>query len=383
MRIIQFLPTLAFGDAVGNDTIALQKAMRELGYETRIYAEAVDQRLPRHTAQDLCAGMPELEQSDVILYHMSTGSKLNYTLTQYSCRKIMIYHNITPPDFFRGYNPEAQTNAQYGLDGLQYLADSGSIDYCLADSGFNAQQLRDVGFTCPVAVRPILIPFRDYETKPDAGILKQYAKHPENPGDPRNHWQNFIFVGRIAPNKKQEDVIKIFAYYQKYIHPDSRLIFVGNPGGMEKYYDRLQRYTEALGLSPEHVIFTGHIKFPEILAYYQIADLFLCMSEHEGFCVPLVEAMYFNVPVIAYQSCAVPETLGAGGCVVDSKNPAEISLLIREILGNPDLKNQIITNQRKRLEDFQYDKIKTLFAGQLSGFLNNNLNNNKAGEPES
>ncbi|MDE6730917.1 MAG: glycosyltransferase, partial [Oscillospiraceae bacterium] len=193
MRIIQFVPTLAFGDAVGNDTIALQKAMRELGYETRIYAEAVDQRLPKNTAQDLCNGMPALEPSDIILYHMSTGSKLNYSLENYPCRKMMIYHNITPPHFFKNYNPDAQTNAQYGLDGLHHLAESGTIDYCLADSAFNAQELRDAGFHCPIAVRPILIPFQDYETKPDAGILKKYAQ---------DDWTNFIFVGRIAPNKK-------------------------------------------------------------------------------------------------------------------------------------------------------------------------------------
>ena len=364
MRIIQFLPTLAFGDAVGNDTIALQKAMRELGYETRIYAEAVDQRLPKSTAQDLCSGMPELEPSDVILYHMSTGSKLNYSLENYPCRKIMIYHNITPPHFFQGYNPDAQTNAQYGLDGLRHLSESGTIDYCLADSGFNAQELRDAGFTCPIDVRPILIPFQDYETKPDVGIIRKYS---ESSGD---HRQNLIFVGRIAPNKKQEDILKIFAYYKNYVNPESRLIFVGNPGGMEKYYQRLKNYAGALDLTPEDVIFTGHIKFPEILAYYQIADVFLCMSEHEGFCVPLVEAMYFNVPVIAYNSCAVPETLGAGGCIVDSKNPAEISLLIREILSNPALKQRIIQNQRERLKDFQYQKIKNLFAGQLGAFLN-------------
>ncbi|MDE5753061.1 MAG: glycosyltransferase family 4 protein [Oscillospiraceae bacterium] len=357
MRMIQFLPTLAFGDAVGNDTIALQKAMQELGYETRIYAEAVDQRLPKNTASDLCQGMPELKNSDVILYHMSTGSKLNYNLENYPCHKIMIYHNITPPAFFHHYNLEAETNAQYGLDGLQHLV--GKIDYCLADSGFNAQELRNVGFTCPVDVRPILIPFQDYEKKPDSGILKKYSQ---------DDWVNLIFVGRIAPNKKQEDVIAIFAYYKKYINPKSRLIFVGNPGGMEKYYQRLENYVQALEL--EDVIFTGHIKFPEILAYYKIADLFLCMSEHEGFCVPLVEAMYFNVPVIAYRSCAVPETLGTGGCVVDSKNPAEISLLIQKILSNPEWRQKIIQNQQKRLEDFQYEKIKNLFAGQLAAFLN-------------
>ena len=355
MRIIQFLPTLAFGDAVGNDTVALQNAMKELGYETAIFAEAVDQRLPKGTASDLCAGMPELDKEDVILYHMSTGSKLNYELEKYPCRKIMIYHNITPPHFFHGYNAQAESNAQYGLDGLHHLA--GKIDYCLADSDFNKSDLRKAGFVCPIDVRPILIPFSDYEKKPDSGIIKKYS----------DAYQNIIFVGRIAPNKKQQDVISAFAFYKKNINPKSRLIFVGNWGGMEKYHDRLVSYVNALEL--EDVIFTGHIKFPEILAYYKIADLFLCMSEHEGFCVPLVEAMYFQVPVLAYRSCAVPWTLGGSGFVTDSKNPAETALLMQKILNDTELRNQIIANQNERLQDFQYEKIKTLFAGQLRSFL--------------
>ncbi|MDE6005041.1 MAG: glycosyltransferase [Oscillospiraceae bacterium] len=360
MRIIQFLPTLAFGDAVGNDTIALQKAMQELNYNTSIYAEVVDQRLPKNTASDLCNGMPKLDNSDIILYHMSTGSKLNYSLEQYACKKIMIYHNITPPEFFHGYNAQAEANAQYGLDGLRNLKNK--IDYCLADSAFNQQDLRTAGFTCPIDIRPILIPFADYEKKPDNLIIKKYSQ---------NDWVNIIFVGRIAPNKKHQDIIKIFAFYKKYINPKSRLIFVGNAGGMEKYYDRLIKYVEALELND--VIFTGHIKFSEILAYYHIADIFLCMSEHEGFCVPLVEAMYFNVPVIAYQSCAIPWTMGKSGLVVDSKNPAEISLLIDKIIKNKELRNKIIENQQERLKDFQYEKIKKIFAGQLEKFITGEL----------
>ena len=358
MRIIQFLPTLAFGDAVGNDTVALQKAMKELGYETKIYAEAVDQRLPAGTAQDLCAGMPELQPDDVILYHMSTGSKLNYELEKYPCRKIMIYHNITPPHFFHGYNAQAESNAQYGLDGLKHLA--GKMDYCLADSDFNKSDLRKAGFTCPIDVRPILIPFADYEKKPDNAIIKKYS----------DDYQNFIFVGRIAPNKKQEDVISAFAFYQKNICAKSRLIFVGNWGGMEKYHDRLVQYVNALEV--ENVIFTGHISFPAILAYYHIADLFLCMSEHEGFCVPLVEAMYFHVPVLAYQSCAVPWTLGGSGFLTDSKDPAELAFLMKQILTDSALKQKILHNQQERLQDFQYEKIKALFAQQLKSFLQEN-----------
>ncbi|MBR4320617.1 MAG: glycosyltransferase [Oscillospiraceae bacterium] len=358
MRIIQFLPTLAFGDAVGNDTVALQNALKESGYETSIYAEVVDQRLPKGTASDLCGGMPELNPEDVILYHMSTGSKLNYQLEHYACKKIMIYHNITPPAFFHGYNAQAEANAQYGLDGLKHLADK--IDFCFADSEFNKSDLRKAGFTCPVAVRPILIPFSDYEKKPDEKILKQF----------RDGYQNIIFVGRIAPNKKQEDVISAFAFYKSHFHSKARLIFVGNWGGMEKYYQRLQDYVNALHL--EDVIFTGHIKFSEILAYYHIADLFLCMSEHEGFCVPLVEAMYFQVPVLAYASCAIPWTLGGSGFLTDSKNPAEIAFLMQKILTDTDLKSKIIANQKERLQDFQYEKIKALFTDQLNSFLQEN-----------
>lgn len=359
MKIVQFLPTLAFGDAVGNDTVALQRAMRELGYETEIYAEVVDQRLPKGTASDLCGGMPEIADDDFIIYHMSTGSKLNYTLEQYKCRKLMIYHNITPPHFFDGYNAEAATNAQYGLDGLAHLADK--VDYCMADSEFNKQELINAGFKCPIEVRPILIPFKDYETKPDEKVIKKYS----------DGWTNIIFVGRIAPNKKQQDVISAFCYYKKHVNPKSRLIFVGTYGGMEKYYNRLQKYVSALGV--DDVIFTGHIKFPEILAFYRVADVFLCMSEHEGFCVPLVEAMYFEVPVIAYDCCAVPWTLGGSGIVVDSKDPAELALLIDRVVSDSGLKQKIIGGQKKRLEDFSYERIKDTFARQLSDFISGDV----------
>lgn len=355
MKIVQFLPTLAFGDAVGNDTVALQKAMRELGYDTEIFAEVVDQRLPKGTASDLCGGMPELKNDDIILYHMSTGSKLNYTLENYSCRKMMVYHNITPPHFFDGYNAPAASNAQYGLDGLEHLADK--IDYCMADSAFNKEDLIRAGFKCPIDVRPILIPFEDYAKKPDSGIIRKYS----------DGWTNIIFVGRIAPNKKQQDVISAFCYYKKHINPKSRLIFVGSYNGMETYYNRLQRYVRALEL--DDVIFTGHIKFPEILAYYHVADVFLCMSEHEGFCVPLVEAMYFNVPVIAYNSCAIPWTLGGSGLLTDSKDPAEIALLIDRLVNDTELRNAVTEGQKRRLGDFSYEKIKALFARQLESFI--------------
>lgn len=355
MKIYQFLPSLAFGDAVGNDTVALHYAIESMGYKTHIYCENLDKRIDKRIADRIADGMPEIQDEDVMIYHLSTGSDLNYELPEYKCRLMVIYHNITPPEFFRNYNYAAQMNAEYGLKGMRFLADK--ADYCLADSEFNKNDLIAAGYKCRIDVRPILIPFDDYKKKPDQKIIRKYK-------DGRT---NIIFVGRIAPNKKQEDVIAAFAYYKKHIDHGARLIFVGNPSGFEAYYDRLQRYAAAMEL--EDVIFTGHISFPEILAFYYAADVFLCMSEHEGFCVPLVEAMYFGVPVIAYKSCAVPYTMGGSGIVTDTKDPVEISLLIDRLVKDSKLRQAVIDSQKKRLEDFSYENVRAVFEKQLKSFL--------------
>lgn len=355
MRILQFLPTLAFGDAVSNDAIALHHAIADMGYKTHIYCENLDSRIDKKIADDLVKGMPEIHEDDVFIYHLSTGSKLSYTLPEYGNRLMVIYHNITPGEFFKDYNYSALSNIEYGFSGMKHLADK--ADYCLADSEFNKQDLIDAGYKCRIDVRPILIPFDDYKKKPDEKTIKKY----------KDGKTNIIFVGRIAPNKKQEDAIKAFSYYKKHVNPESRLIFVGNPAGFDTYYERLQRYVKAMEL--DDVIFTGHISFAEILAYYHIADIFLCMSEHEGFCVPLVEAMCFDVPVIAYKSCAIPYTMGGSGIVTDTKDPIEVSLLIDKAVNDSKLREAMIQGQRRRLEDFSYENIRSIFDSCLKSFL--------------
>lgn len=359
MRILQMLPTLSMGDAVGNDAMALSKVLRDMGAQTGIYAENIDRRLPAGIAKPV-SRMPKLTKDDVILYHMSTGSDLNFELGNYPCRKGLIYHNITPSGFFRPYNSELTRLMEYGAEGVCHLADK--VDFCMADSEFNKQELQKVGYTCDITVRPILIPFSDYARKPEQSVIKKY----ENDG-----YVNFIFVGRIAPNKKQEDIIRAFYCYKKYINPKSRLILVGSYKGLESYYRRLCRYVT--GLELDDVIFTGHIPFSEILAYYHIADLFLCMSEHEGFCVPLVEAMYFSVPILAYNSCAVPDTLGGSGVLLNSKDPMETAMIADRILRDSKLRREIIAEQRKRQQDFSYQKVRTIFEQQLMDFLKHEM----------
>lgn len=293
---------------MGNDTLAIKDLLGQMGYDTAIYAENIDSRLPAGTARYV-SDLPQLAPEDVILYHGSTGTDLNSRLPELGGRKVMIYHNITPPQFFRPYSQGAMDLTARGIDGITRLADK--LDYCIAVSEFNKRDLLRMGYTCPIDVCPILIPFEDYAKAPDRAVLRRYS------GD---GYVNILFVGRIAPNKRQEDVIRAFYFYRKFFQPKSRLFLVGAYGGMESYYQRLTAYVECLGLT-DSVIFPGHIKFNAILAYYKLADVFLCMSEHEGFCVPLTEAMYFDVPIVARAAAAIPDTLGGGGILVRDNDP--------------------------------------------------------------
>ena len=322
-------------------------------FETGIYADIIDKRLPSGTAEKT-GKLEHLGRDDVLIYHKSTGSDLDMLLDSYKCRKMMIYHNITPPEFLSPYNSEAAALTAYGYEGLSHLRHK--IEYCLADSAYNKSELLKYGFTCPIDVRPILIPFNDYEKAPDSEMVSRFS----------DGKTNILFVGRIAPNKRQEDLIRAF-YFYKQLYPESRLILAGSDRGFENYSARLKAYTKALGL--EDVVFTGHISFAELLACYRTADVFLCMSAHEGFCVPLAEAMYFDIPIIALDTSAVAGTLGGSGFLINDRDPLFVSKVIDRVVSDDELKKQLIAGQRERLEYFAYSSISTLFEIQLRRFV--------------
>lgn len=342
MRVMQMLPGIRYGDGVSNDALQIQRLLEEHGIASKIYAEHIGARLPEDIVRPLTE-LPELNGEDLILYHGSTGSPLNYRLASFPAgRKVMIYHNITPPDFFHGYSDVNEENMREGYRGMRFLADR--VDMCIADSAYNRDQLREMGYACPMEVCPILIPFSDYDAEPDRAVVEKYAG---------KDYVNFLFVGRIAPNKKQEDVIRAFYYYHKYYNPMSRLFLVGNYGGFESYYMRLLRYVGRLQLQ-DSVIFTGHISFREILGYYHIASVFVCMSEHEGFCIPVVEAMHFSLPVIAYQSSAVPETLGRGGICTPDKDGPVVAAIMDRVVRDARLREAMRQEQRKILDQLRH-----------------------------
>ena len=346
MKIIQLMPTITYGDAVSNDAVAIHSLLRSNGQPSEIYAENIGKRCPVKSVKRYQYGQLKrnVKEDDIILYHGSTGTRLNDEIPSLPGRKILRYHNITPYRFFRDYSAEAEILTKKGI--AQFRRLNQAFQSVIADSSFNRQDLVEMGYRCRMDVCPVLIPFDDYKKKPD----------PETERQCRDGVTNILFVGRIAPNKKQEDLIASFYAYRKLYNPDSRLILVGTWSGMERYHARLVQYVEELGLTG-HVVFSGHISFSQILAYYRSADLFLCMSEHEGFCVPLVEAMLFRLPILAYNCCAVEETLGGGGLLVSKKDPVETAAAMDYLIRNEELRNYYRKMQRSRLKDLSIDRV--------------------------
>lgn len=355
MKVLQVLPTLAFGDAVGNHTRALELLLKDMGYETEIYALSIDKRLGKGKAKYI-EDFPRLDPDDVVFYHLSTGSELNKAIPKLKCRKIVEYHNVTPPGFFTGISEELEERCQMGVEQIKKMSDA--FDYAVADSEFNKQDLISMGYSCPIEVAPILIDFEDYRRKPNADVMARF----------QDDVTNIVFTGRIAPNKKQEDIITAFYYYKKYFNFKSRLILVGSGRGMERYLEKLKAYVKKLGLE-DSVLFTGHVKFNEILAYYRVADVFLCMSEHEGFCVPLVEAMQFQVPIVAFDSTAIGGTLGGSGMLLKEKDPLLTAGVIDRLMTDVRLRNQVIEGQKKRLRDFSHEVVNARYRDLFQRIL--------------
>lgn len=358
MNIYQLVPSLAYGDAIGNEVIALHRVINDLGYKTKVLADYIDPRVNINgDIYNYKSFTSQLNKDDIVIYHKATGNHFSEEFKNYNCKKIMIYHNMTPPAFFSAFNKKIEKELERGIQQLHKL--KGNVDYILADSEFNKLDLKTIGFDCEINVQPLIINFSDYDSEADKNIINKY----------KNKGTNILFTGRIAPNKKQEDIIKVFYYYKNYIDKDAKLFLVGSYNGTEKYYAKLKGFVKQLNL--KDVYFTSHIPFKKILAYYKIADVFLCMSEHEGFCVPLLEAMYFDIPIVAFDSTAIPYTLGDSGVLLDSKDYIEFSEVIRKIHEDETYKNEIIIRQRENLSRFQENATAELFKQYLKKYVEN------------
>lgn len=342
-RIIQLVSSLNFGDAVGNDALAIKHMLEGAGYATAIFTFAVHPKIKEENVYNIDL-LPELTEDDIIIYHYASEDGFQKLIEETAAKVVLRYHNVTPPEFFHGYDEKAETITRKGLAQIKSMKDA--IDYGMVDSEQNKKDLEQMGYECPISVVSILIPFKDYEQQPDLDVVNGYSD-----GN-----TNIVFVGRIVPNKKFEDVIACFAAYKKKYDPAARLFLVGNYQETDAYYQHLQEYIKECGV--ENVIFPGHIAFRTILAYYKIADLFLCMSEHEGFCVPLVEAMFFETPIVAYASTAIPGTLGGSGVLVETKEPETVAETMNHMMQDAEYRSEILKKQNERLKDFAYESIR-------------------------
>lgn len=353
MEIHQWLPGFTSGDAISNYAIVLQKIIRDWGYNSEILCPG------RHVSpkvRSLCKDWEKYADysspENIVIYHFSIGSKLSQAFRTIPDKKFLIYHNITPDKYFRSINAEKALVLYQGREELKDLHNV--AQFAVADSEYNRLELEEWGYPNTGVLFP-LIDFNGLSGKPNRAIMGRY----------RDDWTNILFVGRVTPNKKIEDVIKVYYYYKNTVNSKSRLFIVGTWTGMERYWDYLRAIVLELDLGS--VVFAGHVQLAELIAYYRLADIFLCMSEHEGFGIPLVESMYFGIPIIAYKAAAVPYTLGGSGALVEGKDYPKIAELIDVILTQDRLREQIIREERKRLEDFGISRIGKEFKLYIEG----------------
>ena len=347
-NIHQLVAGASPGDAIYDHALLIQDALLDWGYNSTIYASNLHSTLEGQVPH-LTRYRPR--RDDVVLFHYSIGSDLSAFVKQLQGPVVLIYHNITPPEYLKDVSGEMTRQVQQGRDELPTFKDIARL--ALADSEFNLQDLIKAGYP-RTGVLPIVLDEERYKIASNTTLARQY----------RDDHINLLFVGRIAPNKRQDDLIKIFYYYRQ-IQPQSRLFLVGQAWDpAQRYLARLRGIVAYLGL--ENVVhFTGHVSFQDLVTYYRLADVFVGMSEHEGFGKPLIESAYFNVPVIAYASAAVPYTLGNAGVLVHQKDHPLIAELINLLVTDQALRDQLLAGQKKRLQAFR----RAAMVQSLRGYL--------------
>jgi glycosyltransferase involved in cell wall biosynthesis len=352
-RLHQLTAALSYGDAIGNEALAIQKHLRAAGYESDIFAEGVHPRMA-HLARPLWEYADVSAPDTVCLYHFSIGSAAGRMIFHAPDRLVAIYHNITPARFFLGFHPHLAGLCYHGRRELSAFAPRTELG--LGDSEYNRRELEEAGYA-RTAVLPIVLDLAAYAAPPSPVTRALFD-------DGRT---NVLFVGRMIPNKRIDDLIRTFAAYQRAFNPKSRLILAGDHRGHERYYARLQELVREV--RAEEVVFTGHVQQDDLLACYAAAHVFLCLSEHEGFGVPLVEAMVFGLPVIAYDAGAVAETLRGGGILLSEKDPMTVAALIDRVTADGALRATVLRTQERAMADIRATDFGALLLDRLGPVL--------------
>jgi len=352
-RVHQVLATLGYGDAIGHEVLGIQRALRAAGYQSDIFVETADPRLEDLTI-DYRELVGDIGLDDLLIHHFSIGSRASRTAYALPGRMALVYHNITPPDYFIGVHKDLVKLCFRGRRELTaYIP---RCELALGDSEYNRQELHALGFAA-TGVLPVVPDFTHLHGEPDRLFADGFD----------DGWTNILFVGRVIPNKKFEDVIRAFHAYRTRHNPRSRLLLVGSYSGFERYLAMLQGLIARLGTPDVH--FLGHVSNEQLTALYDVADLFLCASEHEGFCVPIVESFYKRVPVLAYAATAVPATMDGGGVLYETKDPLDVARLMDAVLDDDRIYDAILESQDAALRRLRERD----FGGTLCRFVADTL----------
>jgi len=337
MLINQWVPAAHKGDAIGDSARRVRDLVRAMGHESELYALTIDDDL-RHDVRRFEA--PEARRGDATIFHYALPSPMTAAFAALDHWRVLQYHNVTPASYFAPYDAPLFRLASLGRRELATLA--GSADLALGDSEYNRRELEALGFP-RTGVFPIAV---------DTARITQRANRPALDRILDDGLVNFLFVGRIAPNKKIEDHIRLAEVYKRYVDAYYRFIFVGRFDVVPRYYSMIRALMAEYRFLDDRFVFTGPISDEELAVYYRHAAVYVSLSEHEGFCVPLVEAMAADVPVLAFAAAAVPDTLAGAGVQFAPKDLELAAELLGALAFDDDLRAQVIAGQRRRLADF-------------------------------
>ena len=336
----QIVPTLAYGDAIGNDAFELQRLLWRRGVQSEIF---VDEAKPevRAFARSWRDLRPERSSGGLLLIHMSMGNDAIDEIAKLPGRKAVVYHNITPARYFSGFNPAAEKYAEIGRRQLRDLASRAELG--IADSEFNRRELEELGYA-KTAVVPIIVDWSAFDVEPDPTVMRALSEERTS----------IVTVGQLLPHKGIHDVVAAFARYRERDR-GAHLYLVGSTAMSAQYIERLRADVERLGLR-DAVTFTGSVPIESLVAYYRGATALLTLSEHEGFCVPLLEAMRSDLPIVAHGAGAIPDTLGDAGILLNDKSPEAAAAALERVVGDRELRRALIAKGRARLAEFTPDR---------------------------
>ena len=354
LSVHQWVPAAHKGDAIGDSARRVRDLLRARGHASEIFALTIDDDL-RHEIRPFTD--PESRRGNVTIFHFALPSPMTAAFATLPGGRVLQYHNITPPHFFADYAPHIYRLAMLGRQELATLV--GHVDLALGDSGYNRDELDALGFA-PTGVMPVAVDLERITAAPRRPALEKVLA---------DGLVNFLFVGRIAPNKKIEDHIRLAEHYKRYVDSRYRFIFVGRTDAVPSYYATVRALMERYRMPADRFWFTGPVPNADLAAFYRYSSVYVSLSEHEGFCVPLLEAMAAGVPVLAYGAAAVPETMGGAGIVFTPKDLEYAAELMGRLTYDDRLRADIIAGQYARLEAFSTARLHAHLDGMLAPFV--------------